>query len=241
MHLPRALIIREPEKLIFPERTAGRIAKLISPQFGLALSKVILGIQLIVAQEFENVPVKAVGTRLGDGIDDRTAEFSVFRIKTVRNQSEFLDGVQVGNQPCAEVASLADVSTVHQVRVRRFTLAIHGDVAGIQNARYRTVLLDRFGGARRDAGLQAQKVDEAATVQRQRQYFLGVNDVTQLRALGLHLHRVRHDFYLFRHTANIERYIVVQLVIYFYFDTSLGERPESGGRDRKLIGSSRER
>ena len=137
----------------------------VAPQFGLALRKVILGIQLVVAQELEDVPVKAVGAGLGDGIDHRTAEFSVFGIEAVGNQAELLDGIQVGNQSCAEVTSLADVSAVHQVCVRSFTLAIDRDVARIQNARYRTVLLDRFGGSGRNACLQAQKVDEAAAVE----------------------------------------------------------------------------
>src|SRR6266403_2456205 len=82
LHLPRALIIREPENFVFPERPARRIAKLIAPQFGLACRKVILGIQLVVTQELKNVSVKSVGARLSDGIDDRTAEFSVFGVKT---------------------------------------------------------------------------------------------------------------------------------------------------------------
>src|SRR5437016_12343326 len=43
------------------------------------------------------------------------------------------------------------------------------------------------------------------------------------------------------HAANVECYIEVQLVVYLYFDISLGERPETSGYDRKLIGSGRQR
>src|SRR5205823_14871725 len=43
------------------------------------------------------------------------------------------------------------------------------------------------------------------------------------------------------HAANVERYIEVQLVVYLYFDISLGERAESSGCNRKLIGSGRQR
>jgi len=49
-----------------------------------------------------------------------------------------------------------------------------------------------------------------------------------LRAFGLHLHGVRDDFDLLLHAANVECYIEVELIVYFYFDTSLGERAESG-------------
>jgi hypothetical protein len=53
------------------------------------------------------------------------------------------------------------------------------------------------------------------------------------------LHRIRHDFDDLLHAANVERDIVAQLVVYFYFDIRFGERAESGGRGRKLIDSGR--
>ncbi len=49
------------------------------------------------------------------------------------------------------------------------------------------------------------------------------------------MHGVRDDFDVLLHAANVECYIEVELVVYFYFDTSLGERAESGRCDRKLI------
>src|SRR5580704_10568566 len=121
---------------------------------------------MVVAQELEGITVKSIGARLGNGIDDRAAEFPIFRVEAVGDQAEFLNGVQVGNQTCPQVTSLTDVSAVYQEGVRRFSLAVHGDVAGAQNARYRTGIsvggTKRAGAAGRHTGLQAQKIDITA-------------------------------------------------------------------------------
>src|SRR5580692_5528313 len=123
---------------------------------------------MVVAEELEGITVKSVGARLSNGIDDRAAEFPIFGVEAVGDQAEFLNGVQVGNQTCSKVAPLADVSAVYQESVRRFSLAVHGDVAGAQNARYRTGIsvggTKRAGAAGRHTGLQAQKVDVAAPI-----------------------------------------------------------------------------
>ena len=93
------------------------------------IREVAVGIQRAIAQEPKSVAVKTVGARLGDGVHDRAAEFSVFGVEAVGDQSKFLDRVQVGNQAGAQVASFTHVPAVHKERVRRFALAVNGDVA----------------------------------------------------------------------------------------------------------------
>ena len=109
-----ALIVCEPEDVVLPERAAHRIAELVAAQFCLEGIEIIAGVEFVVADELEPIPVNAVGAGLGDRVHHRTAEFSVFGIKAVGDQPEFFDGVEVGDQPGAQVASLADIAAIHQ-------------------------------------------------------------------------------------------------------------------------------
>ena len=139
--------------MVFPYRPACRVTELIAPQLGLSKSKfireVIVGIQLFVAQKLEDVAVKAVGAGFRDGVHHRAAEFPVLGIETIGDEAKFLHRVQIRYQTRAEVSPLTDIATVHQEGVGRFALAIDGDVACIQDARNRTVLLDRLVGVAR--------------------------------------------------------------------------------------------
>src|SRR5580700_9876485 len=195
---------------------------------------------MVVAEELEGITVKSVGARLSNGIDDRAAEFPIFRVEAVGDQAEFLNGVQVGYQTCPEVTPLADVSTVYQESVRRFSLAVHGDVAGAQNARYRTGIsvggTERAGAPRRNARLQAQKVDVAAAIQRQRQHFLRVDYIAKLRVFRLYLHGIGfHLDHFLLNGADLQSYIDLQLIIHLHDDAGLDEIPESACGNRQLI------
>jgi hypothetical protein len=138
-----------------------------------------------------------------------TAEFSVLGVEAVGDQAKFLDGVQVRNQASTEVAALAYVPAVHEEGVGGFALAVHGDISRVQNTGYRAVLLDGLGAAGRDTGLQAEEIDITATVQGQGQHFLGIDDVAELRVLGLHLNGVGDDLHFVGHTSDFERHVVL--------------------------------
>src|SRR5271169_4118060 len=97
----------------------------MAPQFGFDGCEEVRGIQLVVAQELEHVTMKAVGTRLGDGIHHRATEFSVLRVKAVCNQAELLDRIEIRNKSRAEISPLADIASIHQECVGCLPLAIH--------------------------------------------------------------------------------------------------------------------
>ncbi len=124
LHLSCSLIIREPEQFVPPERPSDGIAELIASQFGLGGREEIGGIQLVVAQELEYISMDSVGARLGDGVQHRSAEFSVFGVEAVGDKTKFLDGVKIRHQPGAQVAALAYIASVHKKRVCRFALAV---------------------------------------------------------------------------------------------------------------------
>jgi len=58
-----------------------------------------------------------------------------------------------------------------------------------------------------------REIDVAAAVSG-KPAFLGVNDIAELRAFGLNLHGVGDDFNVFGDGADVEYYIVFQLVVY---------------------------
>src|SRR5205807_3279821 len=62
LNLTRALIVREPEKLVFPEWTPDRVAELVTPQFRFSRVEETTRVEFVMAQVVEHVTVNAVGT-----------------------------------------------------------------------------------------------------------------------------------------------------------------------------------
>jgi hypothetical protein len=85
----------------------------------------VRGIHLVVAEELEYVTMEAVGARLGDGIHHRAAELSVLRVEAVRNQTKFLNRIEIRNQTGTQISPFADVAPVHQKGVGCLALAIY--------------------------------------------------------------------------------------------------------------------
>ena len=124
--------------------------------------------------------MKAVGAGLSNRVHHRAAEFSILRIKAIGDQPEFLHGIQIGDQPGAQVASFAHVAAVHQKRVGGLPLPIYRQVARIWRVSpgNRPVLLYGAGCYRHHSRLQAQKVQVAAAIQRQRKHFFRFDHIT---------------------------------------------------------------
>ncbi len=103
-------------------------------QFGFRLvgEEVVLGVQRVVAQEFERIAVETVRARLGDRVHYRAAEFSIFRVKAVGDKAELFHRIEIRNQPGSQISSFADVAAIHQKRVGRLTLAIHRDMPALE-------------------------------------------------------------------------------------------------------------
>ena len=186
--------------------------------------------------------MKAVGAGFGYGVYDGAAEFPIFGVKAVGYEAKFLDRVQIRHQASAQVASLTDVAAIHQESVGGLTLPVHGNIAGVQTAGYRTVLLDGFGGAGRNARLQAQQIDEAAAIQREGEHLLRVDNVAKLRVFRLYLHGIGFhlDHFLLR-GADLESCVDLQLVIDLHNDVCLFKRPEASGGNRESVVADRER
>src|SRR4029077_10259265 len=100
----------------------------------------------------------------------------------------------------------------------RFALAIDGDVSGVQPAGDRAVLLDGFGGGGGHASLQAQKINVAAAVQRQREHFLRIDHVAELGVFGIDAHGIGGNADLFRHGTDVQRNVELVLIVHLNSD-----------------------
>ena len=95
--LASTLIVGEPEDLVFPERPAHCIAELIAPKFRFGGIKESPGVEFVVAQKLEDGAVDSIGTRLGNRIHDRAAEFSVLRVKAVGDETKLFHRIKIGD------------------------------------------------------------------------------------------------------------------------------------------------
>src|SRR5215472_6672060 len=113
------------------DRSANRAPELvlvISPDLTGQI-EVVPGIEIGVAQEFEQVSVEAVGTGFGDDVDLPAAEVSVLGIVVVCQDAKFRDGVKVGNRSRPTVAALLDGCSIQKKAVISFALTVHGQCA----------------------------------------------------------------------------------------------------------------
>ena len=105
--LPDAFVIGEEKRAIFIEGPADSAAKLVALEGGLwgeRILKEIAGIESTVAEKFVDAPMKRIGARASDGINDATGRFAVLRGIVAGEDGELLDGVD------------AEVSAEHAAR-----------------------------------------------------------------------------------------------------------------------------
>ena len=129
-----ALIIGEEENLVLSDRAADGASELVLVKRAAGGRKVVAGIEIRVAQEFEDIAVECVGPRLRDHADLAAAELAVFRVEVAGENPELGDGIQVGNDRRAHVDVLLDVASIQHEAVGEFALAVDRDGAGIQTA-----------------------------------------------------------------------------------------------------------
>ena len=109
---PRALVIGEEEDLVLADRAAQRSSELVLVERPARGRKVVAGVQIGIAQEFENVAVERVGAGFGHHVDLASAEFAVFRVEVARENPELGDGIQVGDDRGAHVDVFFDVASI---------------------------------------------------------------------------------------------------------------------------------
>ena len=129
-----ALIVGEEENLVLADRAADGSSKLVLVERAARGRKIVAGIQIGVAQEFEDIAVECIGPGFRDHVDLAAAELAVFRVEVAGENPELGDGIQVGNDRRAHVDVFFDVASIQHKAVGKFPLAVDRDGAGIQIA-----------------------------------------------------------------------------------------------------------
>src|ERR1039458_7007124 len=231
-----SLIIGEEKDLIPAERAAQRAPELVLVKCAARGRKVVAGIQVRVAQEFEDIAVECIGTGLGDYADLPSAELAVFRVKVTGEYPELGDGIQVGNDRRAHVDVFFDVASIQHKTVGKFPLAVDRNGARVQTTGGRkcadTHILSRVGCQRRDwsdAGLKGEQVREAAAIERHGSHLFARDDLAHLGIGGFDMRGPFGNGYRLGPFSNGQRHVYYSLAVDIDHDTRAPERLEPGG------------
>ena len=120
---PRPLIVPEKEDLLFLDRAAQRATVLIL-YIGVSYRrKVGPRIEIGVAEKVEALAVNAVRPAFGYHGHDAASIVTIFRIETVGQHAEFVNGIQIRDDTGSAVHLLFDVGPVDEKTVGVFALA----------------------------------------------------------------------------------------------------------------------
>ena len=134
MNLPRALIIREKENFISHNGPAGRGSELILNECAASGREIIAGVEVGVAQKVEHIPMKSIGSGFRDDVDLASGIFTKLRVEVRGEDSEFGDGIEIGNDRRGHASSLFGICAINHEAVGGLPLAIDGKRSGVQIA-----------------------------------------------------------------------------------------------------------
>ena len=106
-------------------------AELVLAVGGAVLREVVAGVEGGVAEEFECGAVELRCAGLGDDEDLAAAGVAVFGVEVGSEDTEAVDGVEIGDDGGAHVYVFLDVAAVDAESVGGFALAADGEVAGV--------------------------------------------------------------------------------------------------------------
>src|SRR5580692_5715149 len=153
--IAETFIEAEDERFILFDRPTGRAAKLVLLQRLLAQGEIIVGIQIVVAQELPQCAMELIRTRAGDDVRGRSQRVAELGIRAVRDDAELADGVDRRLEDESTIDAIDVVRAVDEKVVGFGSLAI--DRIGLSIAERST----RFGYPRRqgnDPRLQQAKL-----------------------------------------------------------------------------------
>ena len=141
-HFARAIIVEEIEKLVFENGAAGAAAELLLLMDGLGVDTFrfvvrIERVQRRIAQVIEQVGMKVVRARFGDGVDDAARRLAELGAVVTGADLEFLNGIEavgVGDGGTAarfREESLIVVGAVHRIVVVEARYAAIGNQSAV--------------------------------------------------------------------------------------------------------------
>ena len=190
----------------------------------------------MVAVELEDAAVHLVRTRLGDDVDDRRGVMSVPRLQRARLDAELLERIGERHGEVEVRARIVVARAIHHVH------RAAGRTARDRN-RHRRIVAARGETARRidrDAGREQQQVGDLASIERQLQHALVVNQLANARAPRFDHRRIRLHGNLLRHGAEREHDVDRRRRVDGQHDTRLDIRTKTLERGFEPIRTDRE-
>ena len=178
-----ALIAAEEEQLVLDDGAADDAAELIALQRVAVGGEIVLGVEVVVAEEVEDRAVEGIGSGARDDVDDRAGMEAVLRGEAGGLHAEFLNGIGEWERQVHVGERVGVVGAVHQVLGLGALAAGDGerDFAGIVLGAD-VVARGRGGGG---AGKQNQ-VRRLPAVEGNVDHALRVDDLRYGLILGLH-------------------------------------------------------
>ena len=174
--LAQPFVAAEEERPVLHDRPAKRSAKLVAPEIRLLVVKVVLAIELVVAEELERRAGKVIRPRLGDDVEHTSAGAAVLGAHRVGDDAELLDGFHAGHDAVGARRRVVQRVVVGGAVEREHVLARTrsrdrnlGALADVRALHART--------AHDDARLQEHELRDVAAVERHRSELLLGDDV----------------------------------------------------------------
>lgn len=166
--LSQSRIAEKEEGAVFSDRPTDAAAELIPAERILPQGRLpgqpAIGVQMIIAKEFEEAAMNAVGPRLGNNVHDSSREPSILRGEAVGDHPELLHCIRV-RRHASGVPQSAHVSSTIEV-------VVDGSDSGVgrpvqqRHPHGRTEIVGRIF-VELDAGRERQEAVEIAVYQRQ--------------------------------------------------------------------------
>ena len=200
------LVVPKEEKFIFHDGAADGSTILVARKCSQRRRKIVPRIKRLVAQEIETRPVNIVGAALGNHVDDGAGGMSVFRVKGIGQQSEFLNGIENGNDGSAIIDNFLGRGPIDHKLVSRLLHAVDREIPYVAQAVRGfgkiELALPRTNG--HHAGLQAEQIDVTSSIEGQGGDLGVLDDVANLIARRLYLNRLPLHIHRLRNAAHVE-------------------------------------
>ncbi len=222
----------EVEGLVLENRAADGSAKRVAPQFPLAIGKAVARVHPVVSQEFVQNSVNLVRAGAGHDVDVSPGLAAEFRAVVCRFDFDLLNGVDGGSKDIRLVGGLLAGHAIKQILVVSGVVPVDAERADPGGA---LGLMALVPGAVGDARRNQAELHEISRGQRQIDNFASLDQIADLRVVGLQHRSGGGDFDRFRHLPDLHAEIHFDGLVDIHLEGFCGGLLESSRLCRDAI------